>query len=174
MKSLRRAGRAGLIFISGLSLIVAVAGNASASPSPAQPVEAVAGAEPSAAVTPAACPQPGQRVKQSAFPQVYVVDPNYILRLIPNETVYFNLWDSWAGIVIYNDLVACYPTYRSLNNAYLAKLTVSPEVYIWDAWYGYYRHITSATVFNKYAFSWGKIRSQTVVGPINPNHTWNF
>jgi len=111
----------------------------------------------------AACPVPGQRVKQSFSPDVYVVGPGFELYRIPNPTVYFSLWDSWSGIIVYDALASCYPFYFELTSGHLAKDPVNPHVYIWDASYGCHRWIVNGTVFNKYAFSWGKIVTESSV-----------
>ncbi|WP_125726911.1 hypothetical protein [Kibdelosporangium aridum] len=158
--------------MAGLSLSLGITGTASASPTPPKPVAADAMSAKSATVD-AACPQPGQRVKQSAYPEVYVIDPDFKLRLIPDEATYFTLWNSWDGIVVYDDLVSCYPTYIEFFNAHLVKLTTAAPVYIWDHYVGY-RHITSEAVFNKYGFAWDKIRQQLVVAPIAENRPWNY
>lgn len=172
MKSRWRFRSAAVVLMAGLSLSLGTTGAANTSPTPPKPVAADAmSATAKSATVDAECPQPGQRVKQSAFAEVYLIDPEFKLRLIPDEATYFNLWDSWDGIVTYDDLVSCYPTYVVLRDAHLAKLTVADPVYIWDSSVGY-RHIVSAEVFNKYGFSWGKIRNQTVVGPIDPDRPW--
>ncbi|WP_143447070.1 hypothetical protein [Kibdelosporangium aridum] len=160
--------------MAGLSLSLGTTGAANASPTPPKPVAADAmSATAKPATVDADCPQPGQRVKQSAFAEVYLIDPEFTLRLIPDEATYFNLWNSWDGIVTYDNLVRCYPTYVELHNAHLAKLTVADPVYIWDSSVGY-RHIVSAAVFNKYGFAWDKIRQQSVVGPIAIDWPWDY
>ncbi|MFC0107615.1 hypothetical protein [Kibdelosporangium aridum] len=160
--------------MAGLSLSLGTTGAANASPTPPKPVAADAmSATAKPATVDAACPQPGQRVKQSAYPEVYVVDPDFTLRLIPDATTYFNLWESWGGVVVYDDLVSCYREYVPLFNAHLVKLTTDDPVYIWDHYVGY-RHITDAAVFNKYGFSWDKIRNQSVVGPIAIDRPWDY
>jgi hypothetical protein len=123
----------------------------------------------------AACPVPGQRVTTPTSPQVYLIDPDFFINLIPNPTVYFNLWDSWSGIATFDDatLIDCFPEgYFTMNNAHLAKTVSDPAVYIYDEPGGGYRWITSAAVFNMYAFSWSKIRAQASVSPIS-SLTWH-
>jgi hypothetical protein len=118
------------------------------------------------------CPVPGQRVKTSYSPEVYLVDPDWELYYIPGN-VYFNLWDSWSGIVVNNDLPYCYAYAWVLSNAFLTKTASQPQVYIYDSTLGAYRWITTAEVFNKYGFSWGKIRTQAYIYPIS-SLNWDF
>lgn len=128
----------------------------------------------------AACPQPGQRVKTSTAPEVYLVDPDGGLNHLSDPTVYFNLWDTWDGIAVYDNLFTyCYSPddYRMMSDAHLAKTSDSPRVYIWDATLqsgAAYRWITTPEIFDKYGFSWGKIRTQSSVSPINDDWPWDF
>ncbi|MFS8099250.1 hypothetical protein LFM09_19155, partial [Lentzea alba] len=108
---------------------------------------ATAGAPVEASASAAACPVSGQRVKTSSSPAVYVVGPGRYLYWIPNETVYNNLFRTWAGIATYNNLfVDCYSSARTLTNGHLIKHPSFPHVYIWDGFLGHYRWITSAGV----------------------------
>jgi hypothetical protein len=50
-------------------------------------------------------------------------------------------------------------------------LSGSAAIYIFDGTFGAYRWITSAKVFNKYGFSWGKVVTQSDVQP--PGADWN-
>jgi hypothetical protein len=108
----------------------------------------------------AACPEPGQRVKTSWSPRVYLVDPERELLLIQNEENYLKLWDNWNGIRTYDNLLSeCHPGgHDNVLNGHLAKTPNDPRVYIWDIDLGY-RWIVSGEVFNKYGFSWGKIHT---------------
>jgi hypothetical protein len=140
------------------ALMTTAVSTASAAPAAGDPADTAAAA---------ACPAPGERVRTSSSTRVFLIDPQRRLRWIPNETVYFSLWDSWAGIRTYNNLfVDCYRDWGELNNAHLAKIASAPYVFIWDSDYGY-RWIINESVFNRYAFSWGKIRTQGSVGPIS-------
>ena len=113
-----------------------------------------------------ACPAIGQRVKTSSSATVYVVGPDFYLYAIPGD-VYFRLWDDYAGIITNNDLPNCYnlSNPRILYDGQLVKLASAPQVYIWDGWLGRDRWIVSGDVFNKYAFSWGKVQTVPVVFP---------
>lgn len=128
-----------------LSLVAVNAGAASAAPA----VSEAAGV--------AACPGPGSRVKAAGSPAIYLVDPNWRLRWIPNETVYYNLWETMDGIRTI-DISQCFSSFTNLNSAFLIKASNNPRTYIYDSDYGKYRWITSSEVFNKYAFSLQKIR----------------
>lgn len=171
-----RLGRAAFAAAIGLSLVLGSAVSAAAAPTgstlrPATGQKSLSSVHPTR--TAAACPQPGQRVKSTASPNVYVIDPDYLLNHIPSEAVYFNLWDSWAGIstVSESTLVECFGVYYTMNNAHLAKTSSSPAVYIYDSGGGGYRWITSEAVFNKYGFSWGKIKTLSSISPIS---SWNW
>ncbi|WP_416979303.1 hypothetical protein [Streptomyces sp. T028] len=171
----------------GLCLSLATAGTSAASSAAteaAQPVLVKAtddlsglptAAEDSAPLsTAAACPTPGQRIKTASNPRVYLVGPGSVLYYIPNETVYFDLWDSWNGISIVGSSVFAdcgWSTAYELSGGFLAKTTSSPRVYIWDAWYGF-RWIPSEAVFNKYAFSWSQIESYSAISPISSLNWW--
>ncbi|MFF7258798.1 hypothetical protein ACFZCL_00680 [Streptomyces sp. NPDC008159] len=175
----------------GLCLSLGAAGTASASPEVAGPVLVKAAdglpaldegrsaapalnASASQASTAAACPAPGKRIKTASDPTVYLVGPGSRLYYIPNETVYFSLWGSWDGIAIVPNSVFAecgWSDAYELADARLVKTSAAPQVYIWDAWYGY-RWITTETVFNKYAFSWAKVRIVGSVSPISSNNWW--
>ncbi|MFG6199714.1 hypothetical protein [Nonomuraea sp. JJY05] len=122
----------------------------------------------------AACPAPGQRFKSPTSPAIFLVDPDNRARWIPNETVYFSLWETYDGIVILNDFSACFGSFTNLNGAHLVKSASSPQVFIWDSRYGAYRWIINEAVFNKYAFSWRKVRVQSAtVSPVTTER-WDF
>jgi hypothetical protein len=120
----------------------------------------------------AACPQPGQRFKSSVSPAIYLVDPNNRARWIPNEAVYFSLWETYDGIITLTNVTACFSSFSNLNNAHLAKTSSSPATFIWDSEVGY-RWIISQSVFNKYAFSPRKIRTQATLSPVS-SERWDF
>lgn len=170
-----RLGRAVLVFAAGLSLVVSAQGTANAGVrEPVKASDSRDAAKMKTSAVAAECPQPGQRVTVTGSPNVYLVDPDFYLYLIPNEATYFSLWDSWDGIEINDALADCYEYYYSMNNAYLAGLTGTPNVYIWDAPVGAYRLITTAEVFNKYGFSWGKIAPQGNISPISAAWPWDY
>ena len=179
---LRSPARALMLFAVGLALIAtATAANAApARPETGRTTVAIAGTKADAATGNSkrisdltSCPVPGQRVKTSYSPEVYLVNPNWELYYIANPTVYFNLWDSWNGIIVNDDLPNCYAFAYVLDNAFLAKTASQPEVYIYDSTYGEYRWITSPQIFNKYGFSWGKIKTQGSIYPISQLN-WDF
>lgn len=97
---------------------------------------------------------PGQRIKHPDSAAVYLVDGNGKERAIPNETVYFNLFDSWSGIVV-TSTAGCLIDGVTLYGARLIKTANNPSVYIIDG--NYKRGIPSEAAFNKYGFSWSKI-----------------
>jgi hypothetical protein len=188
MKRLHQVVRVAVVLAVGLALLSATAGVAQAAPPPVTPGSAkvdaaVSGvadadafarsvADPSPAslkpdAVAAACPVPGQRVKTSTSSEVFLVGPQYDLNLIPDRATYESLWDSWNGIVTNNSLWSCYNRDGAwiMWYAELAKESSSPKVYIYDYNGGGFRWITSATVFNKYAFSWNKINVYSAIGP---------
>jgi hypothetical protein len=163
--ALRRVAMVGaaVLFVAAVSTAVPTVPHALASTGPTGPTGptepmlvratgAKSDAAPQATARAATCPQPGQRVKSPSSPAVYLVDPDFFLNLIPNETVYFSLWDTWNGISTVSDatLVECFGFYFTVDGAHLAKLANDPHVYIYDANGGGYRWITSETIFNKY------------------------
>lgn len=113
-----------------------------------------------------ACPVPGQRVKTSASPAIYVVDPDGRLYWIPNPDVYLSLFRTESGVTIFDNLFTdCYGGFGTLSDGHLAKGS-GDAIYIWDGHLGGYRWITSPAVFDKYAFASDKVRMQATVSPI--------
>lgn len=134
----------------------------------------VESAGPGSGVGVAACPSPGQRVKHANDARIFLREPSGEYYLIPNQTVYFRLWDSFSGVVVNNDVFNCINSwggYYELNNAYLAKTASDPRVYIYDSTFPGYRWIVNASVFNKYGFSWGKIGTISSPTPRSPDWT---
>jgi hypothetical protein len=121
----------------------------------------------------AACPVPGDRVKISGDARVFLIDPEGDLNLIPNRTVYENLFTTWNGIKTFNNLFSeCHFGWYTLHDAHLARPSASnPAIYIYQAAVGAYRHIVSMTVFNRYSFNVAKVQVRTV-SPIS-SLTWN-
>jgi hypothetical protein len=179
MKAVYRIGMSVLSFMVGLSLVVSAAETASATPGFTEAkVSKLAARQLATTRTSAiqACPVPGQRVKTSTSPNVYLIDPDDFINWIPSATDYFNLWDSWDGISVVSDsvLIDCFPEgFFTMSNVHLAKTPNAASVYIWDVNGGGYRWITSGTIFNKYGFSWGKIRTQSSVSPVS-SLLWDF
>jgi hypothetical protein len=154
----------------------ALVATAVTSAAPSRPAERklVESAEPGSGIGVAACPSPGQRAKQANDARVFLREPGGEYYLIPNETVYFKLWDSFVGVVTNNDLFACINAvghYYTLDNGFLAKTSGDSRVYIYDSTYPGYRWIVSAAVFNKYGFSWGKIVTISSPTPRAPDWT---
>lgn len=156
-----RLSRGAVTLALALSFVTVTAAAASAAPAVSE------------AVGVAACPGPGTRVKEAGNPAIYLVDPNWRLRWIPNETVYYNLWETMDGIRTI-DIGQCFSSFTNLNHAFLVKPSTSAHTYIYDSDYGMYRWITSSSVFNKYAFSVRKIHTWPSVSPIAYDKPWNF
>ncbi|MCE7012040.1 hypothetical protein LWC34_55910 [Kibdelosporangium philippinense] len=154
MSKARRAGHAVAAAVAGmvLALSMPVAANAA-----------------TAEAAPAACPQPGQRIKTASSPAIYVVDPEFQLRSIQDEKTYFRLWDSWSYVIV-DEVESCFADPIPLLDAELVKEPGDPRVYIWDSHFGF-RHIIAPDVFAKYGFSWGKITERASVDP-NPDKPW--
>jgi hypothetical protein len=113
-----------------------------------------------------ACPVPGQRVKTSSSPNIYVVDPDGRLYWIPNPDVYLNLFRTESGVVIFDNLFAdCYAGWGTLSDGHLAKGS-GDAIYIWDGHLGGYRWITSPAVYDKYAFAQDKVRILPSISPV--------
>lgn len=114
----------------------------------------------------AACPVPGQRVKTSSAPAIYVVDPDGRLYWIPSPEVYLNLFRTESGVEIFDNLfVDCYSGWGTLGDGHLAK-GAGDAIYIWDGHLGGYRWINSPAVFDKYAFASGMVRNLASVSPV--------
>ncbi|MEI5527926.1 hypothetical protein WB401_14160 [Streptomyces brasiliscabiei] len=114
-------------------------------------------------VAAAACPGPGTRLMTPSSSAVYLVDPEGFIRHIPNQTAYFQLWDSWSGITTISDseFNNCWEWDASFTNAYLVRAPGSSRIYLYDSYRRGYRWIINASVFeDKYKFSWNKVRTQ--------------
>lgn len=158
---MRKARR--LLPILALAIVTSMAGAGTA----AADTTARSGAPAEASASAAACPVPGQRVKTSSSPRIFVIDPDRYLYWIPNETVYNNVFRTWGGIATFDNLfVDCYRDWATLSNGRLVKTASSPRVYIWDGQLGVYRWITSGTVFDAYQFAWNKIITVSSVSPV--------
>ncbi|MEU4524611.1 hypothetical protein AB0F52_38555 [Amycolatopsis sp. NPDC024027] len=136
--------------------------------SAAQAASAPAPGAPRAGFTAASyCPERGEQVKTSTDATVYLVGPDYYLYAIPGD-VYFRLWDRWQPISINDHLfIDCYFDALLLANSHLAKTANDATVWIYDRDSGGYRGITGYA-FDKYHFSWSKIRVQSSVEPKSP------
>ncbi|MGW1713809.1 helix-turn-helix domain-containing protein [Streptomyces sp. NPDC002156] len=125
--------------------------------------------------TAANCPAPGQRFKTAAHDRVYLVGPGSSLYYIPDETVYFNLWDDdYRGVATVSGGVFAdcgWDEARELADAFIARTSSSLRAYIWDAWYGY-RWIADQTVFDTYGFSQAKIQIRSSLSPVNGDTRW--
>ena len=171
-----RLRRTLVVAAAGLFLAFTAVGNAtaaSAAPSggvaldPAADVSTQRDAAPAAA-----CPVPGDRVRTSSSAALYVIDPEYDLNWIPSPAVYENVFDTYDGILTYNNLFSeCYIGYYTLYDGHLAKTSSSANVYIYQDAVGGYRHIVSGPVFDKYDFAWAKIRTQAV-SPVSSLTWW--
>ncbi|MDQ0955860.1 hypothetical protein QFZ24_009869 [Streptomyces phaeochromogenes] len=158
MKRLRRMCLA-LVLGAGLILPAASASTAAPEAVTTHSTSLASTASPSAA---AACPGQGTRVKKASEGRVYVVARDNRLYWIPDETVYFDLWGSWDGIVTLADSAfdACWntPSYH-LRSGHLVRIP-DGAIYIWDATVraingqlGAYRWIPTWEIFaNKYHF----------------------
>jgi hypothetical protein len=167
-------GRAVIMFATVLALAVTTAGTGSSAPDVSHSKDTA-----SAVTTAAACPQSGERVMAPGSSFIFLIDPGGFINWIPSEVEYFNLWDSYDGIVVYDNLFTeCYEwaDVFTFNDAHLAKAGTLPEVYIWDDAVvsgGAYRWIVSAEIFDKYGFSWSKIRTQDAVAPVAIDSPWD-
>lgn len=173
----KRVRRALVLALAALFLALSPAGNAAAAPAgapggvaldPRDDVSTLRDAAPAAA-----CPVPGDRVKTTSSSAVYVIDPEYDLNWVPNRTVYENVFDTWDGILTFDNLFTeCYAGYYTLTGGHLAKTASSANVYIYQAAVEGYRHVVSAAVFDKYDFAWAKIRVQASVSPVSSLTWW--
>jgi len=102
-----------------------------------------------------------QKIKGDQRPKVYFVLDN-CLRWIPNETVYYNLFNApMKFTTIEQNLVFQLPEGDPLpGDAVLVKYQSSPKVYLIDVINGVKvkRWIVSEQVFNRADFNWSKIQ----------------
>jgi hypothetical protein len=114
------------------------------------------------------CPEQGQRFQLGSDKRVYLLSSNNYVHSFPNEQAYFSLWDTWDGIANFptSIRVDCFGVFspHSMEYTGLYKTASRPEIYIWDYAMGAYRWIRSEAVFNKYAFSWAKVRTVNSIG----------
>ncbi|MET1074422.1 MAG: hypothetical protein ABWY11_17375 [Umezawaea sp.] len=152
MKAISRLSRALFALAVGVSLTAVATGTAGA-----EPGLSTAEGDNAPLRAAAECPQPGQRVKTSTASNVYLVNPERRLLLIPDEATYFALWDSWDGIGIDDRVDQCYSHYDIFDDAHLVRHTGGVNVYIWDNSPGSYRLIPNLEVFEQYGFAWSKV-----------------
>ncbi|WNV86536.1 hypothetical protein [Umezawaea sp. Da 62-37] len=152
MKAISRLSRALFALAVGVSLTAVTAGTASA-----EPGLSAAEGDNAPLRAAAACPQPGQRVKTSTATNVYLVNPERRLLLIPDEATYFALWDSWDGIAVDDRVNECYSHYDIFDGPHLVRQNGGVNVYIWDNSPGSYRLIPTLEVFEQYGFAWSKV-----------------
>ncbi|PRY34788.1 hypothetical protein [Umezawaea tangerina] len=162
MKAFSRLSRALFALTLGLSFTAVATGTAGADPelSTAEGDNAPLRAA-------AVCPRPGQRVKTSTAPNVYLVNPERRLLLLPDEATYFALWDSWEGIVVDDRVADCYSHYDIFDGPHLVRQNGGVNVYIWDNSPGSYRLIPSLEVFEQYGFAWSRVKA-TPYNEIHP------
>jgi hypothetical protein len=150
-----------------LCLLLGAGPAVGAAPSSASPTNRAA-----AALTPPPpdrCWANGTRIKSPSSPTVYLIGPEGIWYPIANETTYFNLFNSWAGLTVSSDFSCKDPAGGSLDGAYLVKKNTDPKVYIWNNVIRLFQPIPDETTFNYYHFAWSKIRVRsTDIGPIGP------
>lgn len=153
------------------ALVLGAAGVAHAASGPTAPFSQ-SHAAPRAAVDPALCQQPGQRVKTSTAPAIYLIDPDDTANWIPSQSVYFSLWDTWGGVLTVTDATMsnCYAGYYTMTNGHLAMSDTSPRVYVYDINHGGYRWITSMAIFNKYQFAVTAIRIVVDIVPTSTDY----
>lgn len=147
--------------VAGGTSSTAVAATASAPPTRSAGRHLIEPVDAGPLVDVAACPSPGQRAKTANDPRIFLREPGGEYYLIPNQTIYFRLWDTFAGVVTNNSVISCANAQGGaydLNDTHLGRTADDPRVYIYDGTFLSYRWIVSRTVFDKYGFSWGKIR----------------
>ncbi|MFC4119016.1 hypothetical protein [Nonomuraea zeae] len=157
----RVLGRTGLVLALGMSLSPGTAGASIAAPT--------------GDATAAACPAHGKRFQIGTSTRVYLAGPDGVAYAIPNETVYFQLWNTWDGLTRWpgDTVSSCFGGSHLWSDAYLIRDPSSPKVYIYDARIGRFRWITSPAVFNQYAFASNKIREWPVSWEEISNDNWD-
>lgn len=102
--------------------------------------------------------QDGQRVQATGEQYVYLIMHNQ-KRLIADPKAYSNFYENWNGITkITIAQLNAIPTGKTITEAsYLAKSSTSVNVYFVDEG-KCKRFIPNPAVYNKYGFSWKKIK----------------
>lgn len=161
---------------------VDVAASGASSPAPGTAPKATGGqpADSPALAAAATCPAQGSRIKTSSNARVYLVGPGNILYFFNDSTEYFALYSSYSGIKTVSQTVmdACHAqSYDGsgweLAGTELIKPSGTPDVYIYDYFFGGWRWITSQSVFDTYGFASSKIVtvSASSIAPIASNWT---
>jgi hypothetical protein len=151
----------------GLSLVVG-----SATVSSATPIGADQSASGNAAAT---CPAQGHRIKTSSDSTVYLIGPSNVLYNFEDSVEYFALYSSYSGIMTVSGDVfdACLQQSPGgtwpLPYAELEKLNGTSKVYIYDAYHGGDRWITSQSVFDRYGFDASKIQGTPGLSRVGPD-----
>ncbi|MFD1547854.1 hypothetical protein [Nonomuraea guangzhouensis] len=151
----RMLGRIGLALTLGLTLSLGTAGVSNAAESRA-----------------ASCPAHGKRFQMSGSNRVYLAGPDDVAYAIPNETIYFQLWNTWDGLTVWprDTVSSCFGGSHLWSDAFLIRDPTSPRVYLYDDRIGRFRWITSEAVFDQYAFARNKIR----LFPVSPEEvSWD-
>jgi hypothetical protein len=106
----------------------------------------------------AAAPRPdldGVRCKFTNRPHIYVIMDGGYRRHIPDPDTYNNLFRSWGGIVVDNDIDEISETRALQSGAVLVRGHLTPHVYLVD--HGQKRHVTSPAAMDKYQFNWSRV-----------------
>jgi hypothetical protein len=97
----------------------------------------------------------GLRVKFSNRPHIYIIMDGGYRRHIPNPTTYNNLFRSWSGVVVDNDIDEITESRPLQSGAVLVRGHQAPHVYLID--HGRKRHVTSPAAMDKYHFAWNRV-----------------
>ena len=110
-------------------------------------------------LTPSAiAPRPdlaGLRLKSPNDAAIYMVDPDGLLRWIPNAATYNNLFRDWNGVVISTDIPDISRGLNLTDGSVLVQGTGTAAVYL--ASNGIKRWITSPATMDKYYFNWNTV-----------------
>lgn len=97
----------------------------------------------------------GVRCMFTNRPHIYIIMNGGYRRHIPDPTTYNNLFRSWGGIVVDNDIDEIPETRALQSGAVLIRGHQTPHVYMID--HGHKRHVTSPAAMDKYHFSWDRV-----------------
>jgi hypothetical protein len=97
----------------------------------------------------------GLRLKAPNAAPIYLVDPDGLLRWIPNPATYNNLFRDWNGVIISLDIPNITRGPDLTNGAVLARGAGTAPVYIVSN--GIKRWITSPATMDKYYFNWNTV-----------------
>jgi len=97
----------------------------------------------------------GVRCKFTNRPHIYLIMDGGYRRHIPDPETYNNLFRSWGGIVVDNDIDEIQEIRAIQSGSILIRGHQTPHVYMVD--HGRKRHVASPAAMDKYHFNWERV-----------------